>query len=190
MSEIKSSKNNEKENISKEGQKPIETLKDDIKKENISDIKIKNQEKNLNIEIEDSQKKKDYNLYNLDNDIRIERNPNKEKFGELANENKGRFEAIINEIKTERVMYKTQFNNIFNEMKTQFNNIFKEMKKDRNENREKFDAIINEMETETKESRGRFDAIINQMNDERDLSKKQHDDLILLLKNKIYSQYH
>ena len=43
MSEIKSSKNNEKENISKEGQKPIETLKDDIKKENISDIKIKNQ---------------------------------------------------------------------------------------------------------------------------------------------------
>ena len=29
---------------------------------------IKNPEKNLNIEIEDSQKKKDYNLYNLDNE--------------------------------------------------------------------------------------------------------------------------
>ena len=61
--------------------------------------------------------------------MRIERNPNKEKTGELPNENKGRFEAIINEIRTERNMN----NNIFNEMKTQFNNIFNEMKKDRNE---------------------------------------------------------
>ena len=117
----------------------------------------------------------------LINDMRIERNPNKEKIGELANENKGRFEAIINEIRTERNMN----NNIFNEMKTQFNNIFKEMKKDRNENREKFDAIIKEMEAERKVSSGRFDAIIEQMKAERELSKKQHDELILQLKNKI-----
>ena len=49
--------------------------------------------------------------------MRIERNPKKKKFEELINDNKGRFEVIINEIKTERNMYKTQFNNIFNEMK-------------------------------------------------------------------------
>ena len=83
-----------------------------------------NGKNNLNIKIDNlaykikGDKKDNKGKFNvLINDMRIERNPKKEKFEELINENKGRFEVIINEIKTERNMYKTQFNNIFNEMK-------------------------------------------------------------------------
>ena len=48
---MKGSKNNEKEKEIKKEEKPIDTLKDNIKKENISDINIKNQSENEEIKI-------------------------------------------------------------------------------------------------------------------------------------------
>ena len=142
---------------------------DDANGKNNLNIKIDNLDYKIKADKKDNKGKSNV----LINDMRIERNPNKEKIGELANENKGRFEAIINEIKTERNMN----NNIFNEMKTQFNNIFNEMKKDRNENKERFAAIINEMKTDRNENKGLLNNIISEMKTERtDIFKEMKKD--------------
>lgn len=145
MSEIKSSKNNEKENISKEGQKPIETLKDDIKKENISDIKIKNQSiqnntnslsksfnsfKNENKEKDTKKEEIKILVYDDNQDIKdanVINNKKKERLIKKANNepdlklyNKYQFHDTIKKIKNKSLEKKMK--DIYNSDKKDYNN--------------------------------------------------------------------
>jgi hypothetical protein len=145
MSEIKSSKNKEKENISKEGQKPIETLKDDIKKENISDIKIKNQSiqnntnslsksfnsfKNENKEKDTKKEEIKILVYDDNQDIKdanVINNKKKERLIKKANNepdlklyNKYQFHDTIKKIKNKSLEKKMK--DIYNSDKKDYNN--------------------------------------------------------------------
>ena len=145
MSEIKSTKNNEKENISKEGQKPIETLKDDIKKENISDIKIKNQSiqnntnslsksfnsfKNENKEKDTKKEEIKILVYDDNQDIKdanVINNKKKERLIKKANNepdlklyNKYQFHDTIKKIKNKSLEKKMK--DIYNSDKKDYNN--------------------------------------------------------------------
>ena len=107
MDEIKDSKNNGKEKEIIQEEKPLDTLKDDIKKENISDINIKNQSVHNNNENEEI-------------NILINNNNEQRKEGKINNINNKNKEEIIkkaNKIPELKPYFESQFNESIRKIK-------------------------------------------------------------------------